>query len=87
LRLHLPFFIAPFWPDFPLRECKERTLGALRQHRREFCTYSILGELERALDLLVALLPRANHETKAWILPIPILIRCTIIPDGRRCWN
>jgi adenylate cyclase len=32
------------------------------------CTYCLLGELDRALDLLVALLPRANHETKAWIL-------------------
>jgi len=32
------------------------------------CAYCFFGELDRAVDLLVALLPRANHETKAWIL-------------------
>lgn len=32
------------------------------------CVYSIIGELEPALDLLMSLLPSANHETKAWIL-------------------
>lgn len=32
------------------------------------CTYCLLGEFDRALDLLEALLPRANHETRAWIL-------------------
>ncbi len=32
------------------------------------CTYCLLGERDRALDLLEALLPRSNHETKAWIL-------------------
>ena len=32
------------------------------------CVHCQLSELDRAFDLLVALLPRANHETKAWIL-------------------
>ncbi len=32
------------------------------------CLRCLLGESDRALDLLVELLPRANHETKAWIL-------------------
>jgi adenylate cyclase len=32
------------------------------------CFHSHLGEPDRAFDLLVTLLPRANHETKAWIL-------------------
>ncbi len=32
------------------------------------CVYSLLGDLERALDLLERLLPNANHETKAWVL-------------------
>jgi adenylate cyclase len=32
------------------------------------CFYSQLGELDRALDLLEALLPRSNHESKAWVL-------------------
>src|SRR5207248_6754031 len=31
------------------------------------CAYSLMGELEPALDLLERLLPHANHETKAWI--------------------
>jgi adenylate cyclase len=31
-----------------------------------FCCY--VGEFDRALNLLEALLPRANHETKAWVL-------------------
>jgi adenylate cyclase len=31
-----------------------------------FCCF--VGEFDRALDLLEALLPRANHETKAWVL-------------------
>jgi adenylate cyclase len=31
------------------------------------CFYCILGELDRALDLLERLLPDANHETKAWV--------------------
>ena len=32
------------------------------------CLYCYFGEFDRALDFLVALLPRANHETKAWVL-------------------
>lgn len=32
------------------------------------CVHSQLGELDCAFDLLMPLLPRANHETKAWIL-------------------
>ena len=32
------------------------------------CVYSLLGDLERALDLLESLLPNANHETKAWVM-------------------
>jgi adenylate cyclase len=32
------------------------------------CLNCYFGELEKALDLLVGLLPRANHETKAWVL-------------------
>jgi len=31
------------------------------------CAYSLLGDIEAAFDLLVRLLPYANHETKAWI--------------------
>ncbi len=31
------------------------------------CVYSLLGELDPAVDLLVRLLPHANHETKAWV--------------------
>ncbi len=31
------------------------------------CAYSLLGDIEAAFDLLVRLLPHANHETKAWI--------------------
>lgn len=31
------------------------------------CIYSGLGDIEPAFDLLERLLPRANHETKAWI--------------------
>ena len=31
------------------------------------CVYSLLGDLEPALDLLESLLPNANHETKAWV--------------------
>ena len=31
------------------------------------CAYSLHGDIEAAFDLLVRLLPYANHETKAWI--------------------
>ena len=31
------------------------------------CTYSRLGDLDAAFELLERLLPRANHETKSWI--------------------
>jgi adenylate cyclase len=31
------------------------------------CVYSLMGERDRAFDLLESLLPHANHETKAWI--------------------
>jgi adenylate cyclase len=31
------------------------------------CFYSLEGEHERAIDLLVELLPRATHETKRWV--------------------
>jgi adenylate cyclase len=30
------------------------------------CAYSLAGEVEPAIDLLEKLLPRANHESKAW---------------------
>ena len=30
------------------------------------CCYSLAGEVEKAIDLLEGLLPRANHESKAW---------------------
>jgi adenylate cyclase len=29
--------------------------------------YSLLGDIDPALDLLEGLLPQANHETKAWV--------------------
>jgi adenylate cyclase len=32
------------------------------------CFYSLLGDTERAIDLLERLLPQANHETKAWVM-------------------
>ncbi|WOS65324.1 adenylate/guanylate cyclase domain-containing protein [Sinorhizobium fredii] len=31
------------------------------------CFYSLEGEADRAIDLLVGLLPRATHETKRWV--------------------
>ncbi|GEC34270.1 adenylate cyclase [Sinorhizobium fredii USDA 205] len=31
------------------------------------CFYSLEGEADRAIDLLVELLPRATHETKRWV--------------------
>jgi adenylate cyclase len=31
------------------------------------CVHAGLGEAERAIDLLLRLLPQANHETKAWV--------------------
>ena len=31
------------------------------------CFYSLVGEHERAIDLLVELLPGATHETKRWV--------------------
>jgi adenylate cyclase len=31
------------------------------------CFYSVVGEHERAIDLLVELLPGATHETKSWV--------------------
>ena len=31
------------------------------------CVYSLMGERDRAFDLLESLVPHANHETKAWI--------------------
>ena len=31
------------------------------------CMYSLLGDIDPALDLLEGLLPQANHETKAWV--------------------
>jgi len=31
------------------------------------CTYTLLGDLDAAFELLERLLPRANHETKSWI--------------------
>ena len=30
------------------------------------CVYALAGEIEQAIDLLEKLLPRANHESKAW---------------------
>ena len=53
---------------------KEWALRALAMHPDDLltqynvaCVYSILGDLEPALDLLERLLPNANHETKAWV--------------------
>ncbi len=37
-------------------------------HYNIACFYCFIGEFDRALDLLEAMLPRANHETKAWVL-------------------
>jgi len=31
------------------------------------CGYTLMGDYDRAFDLLEALLPHANHETKSWI--------------------
>ena len=31
------------------------------------CVYSLMGESDRAFDLLERLFPNANHETRAWI--------------------
>jgi adenylate cyclase len=32
------------------------------------CFYSLLGDTERAIELLERLLPQANHETRAWVM-------------------
>ncbi len=32
------------------------------------CLYCVFGDLDAAFDLLIDMQPRANHETKAWIL-------------------
>ena len=31
------------------------------------CLYSVLGDIDAAIEMLERLLPHANHETKAWI--------------------
>jgi adenylate cyclase len=31
------------------------------------CAHAVLGEADKAIDLLERLLPHANHETKAWV--------------------
>jgi adenylate cyclase len=32
------------------------------------CLYCFVGELDEALDVLIEIIPHANHETKAWIV-------------------
>jgi adenylate cyclase len=32
------------------------------------CLYCFLGKFDEAIDLLIEIIPRANHETKAWIV-------------------
>ena len=31
------------------------------------CVYTLMGDYDRAFDLLESLLPHANHKTKSWI--------------------
>jgi adenylate cyclase len=48
------------------------------------CVYAKLGDLDPALDLLECMLPRANHETKAWVRHDPDFDALRALPRYER---